>query len=132
MGANKSTGIVCTDLGGPNAYGNIVYGAAVRRTQAIRLNSRYTCRWLIDWQQTGAFGPRPLYALIVIGHEIAHTRGVRSEAQAECSGARAALTEMRRIGIARLEITRATKWLRERHDEFAPPAYRLAKMSCPF
>lgn len=132
MGANRSTGIVCMDLGGPNAAGNIVYGTAVRRTHAIGLNSRYTCKWLIDWQRTGVFGPRALYGLVVIGHEIAHTRGVRNEAQAECRGARAALTEMRRIGMSRLEMIRATKWLRERHDAFAPPAYRLAKLDCPY
>jgi hypothetical protein len=68
----------------------------------------------------------------VIGHEIAHTRGVRNEAQAECRGVRAAVAEMRRIGLSRVEFRRATRWLHERHDELVSPAYRLAAVRCRY
>ena len=68
----------------------------------------------------------------LIGHEIAHTRGVGNEAAAECIGAQAALRELRRLGKPLSDVTGARRWLRERHDRSVPPAYRLSGITCRF
>ena len=130
MGANIATGVSCVDLGGPDASGNIVFGAAVRKTRAIKLNARHTCLPLIEWQRTGKFTPRAFHALITIGHEIAHTRGVRNEARAQCIGAQAAVSHLRRLRMTLLDRLRARQWLRTRHDKLVPPAYRLSSITC--
>ena len=51
--------------------------------------------------RTGVFGPQPtLFGLVAIGHEIAHTQGASSEADAECRGIVAALAQMQRLGMS--------------------------------
>jgi hypothetical protein len=107
-----------------------VYGAADRRTGAVRLNLQHTCAPVIAWQRTGVFGPQALQGLVTIGHKLAHTRGVRSEAQAECRGAQAALRELERRRLPIADRTRARRWLRERHDTYFSAAYRLSNVGC--
>jgi hypothetical protein len=96
---------------------------------SIYLDTRRVCNQITQWAHGATLWNWTVLALVAVGHEAAHLRGVSRESRAECLGVRFADAYMSRHGVYRKYVRSGI--VRDlMSNEARPAAYRISSSTC--